>query len=428
MHVRLSFLLSAFPFVMFVALGGCVGDEPTVSDAGKDSSVVDSGGDDVVVADSPVDVAPEAEAGPPPCGYPGEDCCMAPLAPCNDGLTCSTSSPKKCMVSEAWAVGSYSAVTSSNFVQDIVVAHYDGSTWTVGTRVNAFTDFGNSYYPVDIYEHNTNVRVITNEADVGHMYWWNSVSWANCGLGQSCIGPTMTVPVWAVTSVDNGGSTDYWLAGTSTMYRCANGASSCSSVTTGITGSWGTGAFAGQTGQDLWYSVFDHVLHYDGTQWSSTSVADAYTIGAVATNDVWIGQKQLRHFDGNAWSSAYLVEGSQTPGTVLSIGGTGPNDVHAVGNDQTQSGGSFAAHWDGTQWKLETLPSMAHVQKVWAPSPIEAFVVGGKATSSNVGVIAHWDGTTWTEMPSPTVSYPGETQPGGLVWVSVTGQARPRPN
>jgi hypothetical protein len=422
--MRAFYLLGGgLAFVCLWSASGCVGDStPITPDAGNDSSILDSSAD--VSADAPA----EAEAGPPPCGYPGEDCCAAPLAPCNDGLACSSGNPKKCLVSEAWAVGSYSTQTSTALIQQIVTAHYDGSTWTVGKPVFESSDWANSYYPVDIYEHGTNVRVIANEKDVGYMYWWNGVSWANCGLGQSCVGPTMTTSVWAITSVDNGGSVDYWLAGSSTMYRCASGATSCSSVTNGITGSWGTGAFAGQTGQDLWYSVFDHVLHYDGTQWSATTVADAYTIGGVATNDVWIGQKQLRHWDGTSWSSAYLVEGSQTPGTVLSIGGSGPNDVHAVGNDLSQTSGSFAAHWDGTGWKLETLPSMSHVQKVWAPSPTEAFVVGGKATASNTGVIAHWDGTSWTEMPSPTVTYTGETTTGGLVWVAVTGQARPRSN
>lgn len=379
--------------------------------------------------DAPVDAVAEAEAGPPPCGYPGEDCCAAPLAPCNDGLTCSTSSPKKCLVSEAWAVGDYSTVTPGpTLVHQIVTAHYDGSSWTLTAPAFTATGFGASYNAIDVYEHGTDVRVLTNQANVGHMYRFSGGGWLACGTGQNCVGPDLTSYVWAVTSVDNGGSNDYWVAGSSTMYRCASGDNSCMSVTNGIAGSWGQGAFAGDTAQDLWYSAFDHVLHFDGTSWSSTTVADAFTIGQVAPDDLWIGDKQLRHFDGKTWSSAYLIDNSQAPGDIWSIGGTGPNDVHAVGNDGTQTGGSFAAHWDGTGWHMKALPAMTHVQKVWAPSPTEAFVVGAATSGGAAGVIARWDGTSWKEMPSPTVTYSGETSPGSLVWVSVTGEARPRPH
>lgn len=390
----------------------------------NDSSVADAAGD------APTDTSKDApvDAGPPPCGAPGEDCCMAPLAPCDDGLSCSTGT-KKCLVSEAWAVGKYTTVTAGpKFITEFVTAHYDGASWTLGQPVVDVNAGFTPYDPVDIYEVGTNVRVISNENDIGHMYWWSGASWQECKPGNSCVGPVQSTYVWALTSVTNSGSLEYWLAGSNTMYRCASGASSCTSVTMGIPGTWGSGAFAGLTAQDLWYSQFDHVLHYDGTTWSSASVADAYTIGQVAANDAWVGQKQLRHWDGKTWSSAFLVGGSQTPGTIFSIAGSGPSDVHAVGYDASMQGGAtFAAHYDGTAWAMAKVPSgMTTTTKVWAPSPIDAFMVGSKSPLANTGVIAHWDGTAWTEMTSPSVTYPGETQPGGLEWISVTGQARPR--
>jgi len=416
--------ITSFSLLLLTA---CVGDDSSnPKDAGgNDVTTVSDGGNGSDVSNDATNDT--AEAGPTPCGYPGEDCCKAPMAPCNDGLTCSTSQPQKCMVSEAWAVGEYQTQTSNDLPTVFVVAHYDGSTWTLGTPVKQFSLSFNSNDPYDILEVGTNVRVISNEADVGHEYWWSGVSWQDCKLGNSCVGPTMSTFVWAITAVSNSGSNDYWLAGSNTMYRCANGASSCTSTTNGLTSTWGQGTFAGQTAQDLWYSQYDHVLHYDGNAWSSMSVADAYTIGDVGKDDMWVGQKQLRHWDGKAWSSAFLVQGSQTPGTILAIGGSGSKDVHAVGNDQTQTGGSFASHWDGTGWKLFPLPTgMAHVQKIYAPSPIEAFVVGAATPAANKGMIAHWNGTAWSEMPSPTASVSGETQPGSLTWIAVTGQARSR--
>lgn len=411
-------LLFLAPFAAFA----CVGDSSiTPPDAAPDTSVSSDGSSEVVdeASDAPV------EALPPPCGAPGEGCCVAPLAPCNDGLTCSTDTAKKCLVSDAWAVGTYSTVTSSQFVTEIVTAHYDGSTWTLGVPVKVDTGLA-SYEPIDIYQNGTTVLVIANENDIGSEYWWDGVAWQVCQTGNSCVGPNpSSTSLWAITSVTNNGSTEHWVAGTSLMDRCASGASSCQSVTTGITGAWGTGNFAGQTAQDLWYSVFDHVLHYNGTTWSAMTVADARTISDVGINDLWVGDQQLHHYDGTSWSSAYLVDGAKTPGLIFSISGSGTNDVFAAGN--TNNAGSFMAHWNGQGWSMTTLPSgISGVQKVWAPSPIEAFTVGAKSPSANSGVIAHWNGTAWTAMPGPTVTYTGETQAGTLTWISVHGRARPR--
>jgi hypothetical protein len=423
---RLGFhLLGATLSLALVVTGACVGDSTVIPPDAGDASVSDVGVDVTNDATGDVVDAPN-EAAPPLCGAPGEMCCMAPLAPCNDGLSCSTSTPAKCLVSDAWAVGTYSTVTSSQFVTQLVIAHYDGTAWTLGVPVN--TDFGiDSYEPIDIYANGTTVLVIANENDIGSEYWWDGVAWQVCQTGNSCVGPNpSSTSLWALTSVTNSGSVDYWIAGTSLMDRCPSGATSCQSVTTGITGSWGTGNFAGQTSQDLWYSVFDHVLHYNGTTWSAQTVADARTIAQVDVNDdLWVGDQQLHNYNGSTWSSAYLVDGAQTPGLIFSISGSAANSVFATGN--TNNAGSFMAYWNGTTWSMQTLPTgISGVQKVWAPSPIEAFTVGAKAPSANSGVIAHWNGTAWTAMPSPTVSYPGETQTGGLTWISVHGRARPR--
>lgn len=408
-----------------IALVGCVGDTPINTpqpDATADGPVIGTdGGADVVTPDA----APDA--GPPPCGAPGESCCVAPLAPCGDGLTCTTNT-KKCAVSDAWAIGEYATYAPNNggFVTQIVTAHYDGATWTQGKEV--LTDFGfTTYRAQDIYQSGDLVRALVTKASNigGKMYGWNSVSWAECKSGGSCIGPTTNADLWAVTSVLNGGNTEFWVAGTNVMYRCPNGNSSCSLVTNGIVGGVGTSTFAGTTAQDLWYGVGDHVLRFNGTAWSSMSVGDAATMGDVAKDDIWIGSKQLRHWDGNAWSNAFLVDGALTPGLIFSISGAASKDVFAVGNDSGV--GSFAAHWDGTGWKKTTLPAgTAGVTDVWAPSPIEAFVVGRKEPATNKAVIARWDGTTWTEMPTPSYTYPQEQSAGTLKWVAITGRARPR--
>jgi hypothetical protein len=398
-------------------------DDAGAADAPAMDAAVGDGGPDAMMTN---DAGMEAEAGPPPCGAPGETCCSMPMAPCGDGLICTTNT-KICAVSDAWALGEYKTYhPQDGFVTELVTAHYDGTSWTLGKPV--VTEFGfTTSYAVDIYQLGSAIRVVANKSNIGTMYDWNGVSWGVCKLGNLCVGPTTTNSLWAITSVTNNGNPEFWLAGSNLMYRCPAGASQCTSVTNGITGSWGSGGFAGTTAQDLWYSVFDHVLLFNGTSWSPMTVADARTMGDVGKDDIWIGDKQLRHWDGKAWSNAYLIDGAQAPGLIFSISGSGSQDVFAAGSDGNTTA-SFAAHWDGSGWKKTTLPAVADIQKIWAPSPVEAFTVGAKSPAANTGMIVHWDGKAWSTMTSPTVTYSGEQQPGALKWISITGRARPRRN
>ncbi len=358
------------------------------------------------------------------CGFPGETCCVAPLAPCEQGLVCNGTS--KCMVSDAWALGQYSAVLEASVVNVLVTAHWDGAAWTQGKPV--LTETGPPSIPAQILESSGGeLRAIFNTTTIGKMYAYNGVSWQECKTGNACLGPQATAKLWAVAAVSNSGAAEFWVAGTNVMYRCANGQATCTSVTNGISGTWGTGTFAGTTLQDLWYSVFDHVLHYDGTVWSSQPVADARAIGMLGKNDLWAGDKQFRHYDGNAWSSPYLADGSPFTANVTSIDGAGPKYAFAVGSLSNSPNAAYAAHWDGSTWTKTPLPAnLTAVSNVYAPSPIEAFVVGRNGVGTNTGVFAQWDGTKWNAVPSPTISYPGETMPGVVNWVSVTGRARPR--
>ena len=114
-----------------MGLVACVGDDSVgPQDGGNDSST--EAGADALPTEASSDVG--VDAPPPTCGAPGEACCKAPIAPCNDGLTCSTDTNPKCMVSDVYAVGEYQTVTPGpNFITVYPVAHYDGSTWTLIT-------------------------------------------------------------------------------------------------------------------------------------------------------------------------------------------------------------------------------------------------------------------------------------------------------
>ena len=112
---------------------------------------------------------------------------------------------------------------------------------------------------------------------------------------------------------------------------------------------------------------------------SSSDIWGAYSTGAFYNGD------PLAHWDGSRWST--------TPFpffTPSALGGTGPNDVWAVGEQlEGESYRGAIAHWDGRAWSQGS-SSPTWFAAVWAQSPDNAFAVGGS--------INHWDGKTWSEM------------------------------
>lgn len=424
-----------FPWLAFVSVAplaffACVGDDaaPVVvvpqdeaGTAGDGSTTNDGESSDgnTSLGDGSGGGDGEAAA-PPPCGYPGEACCAAPLKPCETGATCSTAAVKTCLVNDAWAVGVYAVqVNGMGFpVNRTATAHYDGSTWT------RMPDLPTDWSPVAIYQGGVStVRVISSHNnDLGGKYfYWTGFIWKECGVGQTCIGPLLSggknVDFYGITEVDG----EFWLGGVNQIYRCASGASSCVSVTNGITGTWAYGNFAGTTAMDLWYSSLNRAFHFDGTVWTVHSNLKARSIYQVRKGDAWVGDQTLQHWNGTMWSSEYNIDGNPAPGLISSISGAASDDLWAAGNSNNDT--SFAAHWNGATWSLTSLPPAAtYVENIWAPSKVEAFVVG-----DNAGIFK-WDGTKWTAMTSPPVTATApDTMLGSVRWVSIHGLARPRP-
>lgn len=125
---------------------------------------------------------------------------------------------------------------------------------------------------------------------------------------------------------------------------------------------------------------------------------------------------------------------------LLSVAGTGPDDVWMVGAQATPTSSGLALHFDGTEWtevdtgvmhdlwwvhafeggptfiggggatvlridgdSIERTPTPHFfgntVYGVWGASPDDVWAVGGFA--ARAGFIWHWDGTAWTEVDLP---------------------------
>ena len=255
-------------------------------------------------------------------------------------------------------------------------------------------------------------RATVGKSAEGKMRNNTNGTWSKCEVGQSCVGPLIPAPVFS-SVLEIGG--DYWLAGSNSMVRCANGAGNCVAVKDGISGqTWGEGTLVGTVGTDIWYSALDRVLHFDGASWTMTPNLHARTIFQVSKSDIWIADNQFQHWDGAAWSAPMGISGAAAPGFVSYLGGSAKDDVWAVGD-----GGSaaFAAHWDGTKWSLVPMPQgAAEVRGLFAPSRSEVFVL----TST---MLYRWTGT-WAAIAMPPSVDGGAGEPN---WDVLAGPAKKRP-
>lgn len=410
----------------------CVGDAATPTTSSLDGGATeDSGGatdggggsgDDAAAGDgSTVDAGGDADT-EVRCGYPGEACCEAPSLPCRQGTTCSTSNAR-CMVSELLVAGAYGEYRKSPAVLAThhVSATFDGKEWTVGAASadeilapdNGFTSFsltdlasaGQGDYYATFFK--------SSEGSVRH---FANGRWFPCANNQPCRAPDAVPAMWTVAKV----GVDVWLGGSSAFWRCVSG-KPCVKEITGLEGTtWGTGKLMGTASQDLWFGALTRVFQFNGTTWTIHDGVNARALFERAPNDVWVGDKTLRHWDGQKWSDEMVIDGSVAPGSIQTISGSGPNDVWAVGADTTTSAApAFTAHWDGKAWSKKALPAGARGNaSIFAPSPLEAYV----AMASGV---YRWDGAAWTRMTLAKVDS-GDDGLVDVAWEYIAGPATPR--
>jgi len=143
-----------------------------------------------------------------------------------------------------------------------------------------------------------------------------------------------------------------------------------------------------------WQVVFDgRTLTRDLLSVWGTSPSDVYAVGGPLGNAGY--EAIVLHFDGSAWHEL-------PPGGTDSfwwVYGSGPTDVWMVGEK------GRITHWDGTSF-VEVAPRLttATLYGVWAASPTDAWAVGGTpegGTAAPNDIVLHWDGTAWSPSPLP---------------------------
>lgn len=209
-------------------------------------------------------------------------------------------------------------------------------------------------------------------------------------------------PSWAVSprAISCRTPTDIWLAGANGTglaplwhYDGTAWTPHALSSTSGLTGVWAASS------TDVWAIGIlpASVYRYEGGQWNAVVLPDALKplsgFGAIwgsSATDVWMlgfgpGGVSFVHFDGLGWSIA------KSNVSLRGLGGSGANDVWAVGGS-TQS---VLRHFDGT-WSAPQQLGHGTLYGVFAPSPAVAIAVGSE------GTILRRSGSSWLPEDSGT--------------------------
>lgn len=152
-----------------------------------------------------------------------------------------------------------------------------------------------------------------------------------------------------------------------------------SGTTAHLRGVWGTSP------SDVWAGGVDGaLLHFDGDAWTAVSGAtsDIDSVWASSPTDAWfVGSGTVLRWTGLRFTTIGFG------GILLSVSGTGPNDVWVTGESTN------VHRWNGTTWTTLNAgvgtPSLMSVLAVATNDVWVSDFMPGKETS-------HWTGSRWT--------------------------------
>ena len=165
--------------------------------------------------------------------------------------------------------------------------------------------------------------------------------------------------------------------------------------------------------------------------------ADAWAVGTTFNGSDQDALTLIEHWNGTSWSivpSPNPAAGIAGDSDELSaVAGTGPNDLWAVGSDNDEASQTIFLlfeHWNGTTWTAVPSPtpfrSAQFGTSVAAVSPNDVWAVGIDQTGQRKTLSAHWNGQAWSIVPTRDITGTGSIQneltgvsaEDGTVWTS----------
>jgi hypothetical protein len=169
---------------------------------------------------------------------------------------------------------------------------------------------------------------------------------------------------------------------------------------------------------DLWILGQTQVWRSRGRGWSPTQLpitpsATATALGVIAADDAYAAVEDagevptatILHWDGSSWKPTDVAEIVLSGAVITTIEGSGTDDVWAVGHRVGADGTAFplALHWDGSAWTETAVPPIgpdAALVDVVTTGPTDAwarvttaFLNGGSPDTH----LLRWDGAAWSD-------------------------------
>jgi len=274
---------------------------------------------------------------------------------------------------DVWAVGQYLGAPSAP-----LIVHWDGTAWSFVEAPSG-----------------TDERPLYGVAAVSPTDAW-AVGWIDNFVSNHSLAMHWDGQSWSVVSTPKAPSDRLF----------GVGALSSSDV-------WAVGYWSDQ------YGVYPLTMHWDGAGWThvpAPGVAVLYGVAGIEPDDVWaVGYRSdnifgsipvTLHWDGSAWAE---VPAPDPPGDVAfaeSVSGVASDDVWMVGLFQGGSHNSqpFVQHWDGIRWRpvrTPFIPGGNSLLGVSAAGPDDVWAVGWQDSTGSKVLTEHWDGSRWRVVPAP---------------------------
>jgi hypothetical protein len=171
---------------------------------------------------------------------------------------------------------------------------------------------------------------------------------------------------------------------------------------------WGSGP------KDVYVAGHGALMHWDGSSWTENAEVGGIFVAGSAAEDVWVGDRELAHFDGRSWSHTPLPKAVGAPISSLSV--TGPRDVWTV----TDNYWRHLWHFDGTDWVKHDLGAGVRLDGVSALAADDVWAFGEQDGFGPA--LFHYDGRTWTRGPAMPTDLSNVVRLGGIDYATGAGR------
>lgn len=235
--------------------------------------------------------------------------------------------------------------------------------------------------------------------------------------------------VWAVGEVGTRASAEHWDGSAWTPYRLPGIPRDAASVTaSGIARVANDDVWVVGTIDDATGGVAAFSEHFDGTSWHRVALPAAAgqtsalaSVSGTGPDDVWaVGSSfdpatcmtlaYVLHWDGSSWSTSSLAERAAGPAKLgnldpVDVVAIAPDDAWLVGTAATARGHFLALseHWNGTRWHVVNTDAgrqLTWLNSVTVTSGDNVSAVGARVTEIGRTLVEHNAGSGWTRSPS----------------------------